>query len=103
MARRRVIKSQFVNALTELRGHLRKCITCRVVMKSVGIGDLCREGKLLTFRVAMFSTRLATLHRAAYDHPNDFIYACPDRTRHGIDYSSTAEPHAFVAVQERLF
>jgi len=72
-------------------------------MKSVGIGDLCREGKLLVFETAKMSTRLATLHRKAYDHPNEFIYACPDRTKHGTDYASTAEPHVLTAVQERLF
>lgn len=103
MARRKIIKSRFANALTELRGHLTKCTQCRVVMKSVGIGELCREGKLLVFQVAIQSTKLATMHRKAYDHPNDFIYACPDRTRHGVDYSSTAEPHPVVGTQGRLF
>ena len=103
MARRRIIKSQFANALNDLKTHLRNCLTCRVVMKSVGLGDLCREGRLLVFRVASFSGKLATLHRQAYDHPNNFIYACPDRTRHGVDYATTAEPHILMAVQERLF
>lgn len=101
--RRRIVKSKFVQALTELRGHLMRCQTCRIVTKSAGIGDLCREGKLLTFDVVMQSTKLAALHRKAYDNPQDFIYACPDRTKHGVDYSSTAEPHLFTAMQDRLF
>lgn len=101
--RRRAIKSQFVNALTKLRGHLMKCQKCRIVMKSGGVGELCREGALLTWECALLSTKLASLHRKAYDHPYDMIYACPDRTRHGADYASTAEPHMLSAMQDRLF
>lgn len=103
MARRRIIKSRFINALTELRGHLVKCTTCRVVMKSAGLGNLCREGRMLVFECALLSTKLAALHRRAYDNPQDMIYACPDRTRHGMDYSSTAEPHKVNSVQGWLF
>jgi hypothetical protein len=103
MARVRIVKSKFTSALTELRGHLAKCQTCRIVLKSVGIGDLCREGKLLTFNVALLSTKLATMHRKAYGDANGFIYACPDRSRHGLDWAATAEPHPLVATQDRLF
>jgi hypothetical protein len=101
--KRKTIKSKFAGALTELRGHLGKCRTCRAAMKGDGYGELCREANALVFAVALSSMRLSTLHRKAYSDPGGFIYACPDRSIHGQDWASTAEPHPLVATQDWLF
>lgn len=101
--RRPIIKSQFAKALTELRGHLKSCDKCKLVLKGNAFNLECNTGQVLSFRVAVMSERLSTLHRKAYNNPHGFIYACPDRSRHGGDYALTAEPHPLVATQDTLF
>lgn len=101
--RRKKYTSKFSDALTALRGHLTKCPQCRLVSRALVFGSMCNEGVALTHAVAMSSQRLVTLHRKAYSDPGGYIYACPDRMRHGEDYAKTAEPHLNVAIQEGLF
>lgn len=101
--RRKVVTSKFSDALTVLRGHLNKCPKCKLVSRALVYDSLCNEGIALTHAVALSSVRLITLHRKAYNNPDGFIYACPDRSKHGDDYAKTAEPHLNVAIQEELF
>lgn len=101
--RRPLIKSQFAKMLTELKKHLKNCDKCKLVLKGNAFNLECNEGQILSFKVAMMSDRLATLHRKAYDNPHGFIYACPDRQKHGIDFALTAEPHPLIATQDTLF
>jgi len=101
--RRKSADSAFMKALGELRKHTAKCDRCKLVSRSVIFDVMCREGITLTHKAAALSTRLESLHRKAYSDPNGFIYACPDRMRHGKDYATTAEPHPNVATQPELF
>lgn len=101
--KRAPINSKFGMALTAMRGHLAKCTQCKAVLKGGSVGNMCEEGIALTHQTALLSTRLVALHRKAYGDPDHFIYACPDRTKHGKDYASTAEPHINVATQPELF
>ena len=101
--RRRVSTSRFAQTLAELRKHLRNCPQCRLVTKAIVFGSMCNEGIALTHQLAHQSIRLETLHRKAYADPSKYIYACPDRMKHGEDYARTAEPHLNVAVQMELF
>jgi hypothetical protein len=103
MRRRRVTGSKFTDALAALRGHIGKCEKCRMVIRGIIFDRMCEEGITLTHKVAGESMRLIALHRKAYSDPNGFIYACPDRMKHGADYAKTAEPHINVAVQRELF
>lgn len=103
MRRKKVSTTKFADALATLRGHLQKCPKCKLVSRGLIFDNLCNEGVALTHAVAFASMRLVTLHRKAYNDPNGYIYACPDRMRHGEDYAKTAEPHLNVAVQEGLF
>ena len=95
--------SAFVKKLEELRKHLMKCTKCKLVTKAIIFDVMCPEGLALTHQVAALSVRLTTLHRKAYSDPHGFIYACPDRMRHGKDYAMTAEPHPNIATQPELF
>jgi hypothetical protein len=72
-------------------------------MKGGSSNRMCEEGVVLTHQTALLSTRLVALHRKAYNDPDHYIYACPDRTKHGVEYASTAEPHVNVATQPELF
>lgn len=90
-------------AFGDLKRHLLKCVGCRLVLKAQMQGKMCEEGIALTHKCAVASTRLVTLHRKAYNDPMGFIYACPDRTKHGNDYAVTAQPHLNVAIQDELF
>jgi hypothetical protein len=101
--RRKVSTSKFADALAELRKHLGKCPKCKLVSRGIIYDSMCNEGIALTHAMALASVRLITLHRKAYSDPDKYIYACPDRMRHGEDYAKTAEPHLNVAVQEGLF
>lgn len=101
--RRKKYSSKFADALIALRGHLNKCDKCRLVSHGMIYDSLCDQGIALTHAVAFASVRLITLHRKAYNNPGGYIYACPDRSRHGEDYAKTAEPHLNVAVQGELF
>lgn len=101
--RRKVSTSKFSDALAKLRGHLGKCPTCKLVSKGLAYGMPCDEGTALVHAVALSSVRLIALHRKAYNDPGGYIYACPDRNKHGEDYAKTAEPHLNVGTQEGLF
>lgn len=101
--KRKSMDSAFVKTLGELRGHLAKCDRCKLVSKGIIFDVMCNEGITLTHKTAALSVRLVSLHRKAYGDPNGFIYACPDRMRHGKDYAATAEPHPNVATQPELF
>lgn len=101
--KRKSMDSAFVKALGELRTHLKNCEKCRLVSKSLIFDVMCNEGIGLCHKLAGLSLRLTSLHRKAYNDPNGFIYACPDRGRHGKDYAMTAEPHPNVATQPELF
>ena len=101
--KRKSMDSAFVKTLGELRGHIAKCDRCRMVSRAIIFDNMCHEGITLTHRVAALSVRLVSLHRKAYNDPNGFIYACPDRMRHGKDYAATAEPHPNIATQPELF
>lgn len=101
--RRKISASKFSDALAKLRGHLGKCPKCKLVAKGLVFDSLCDEGIALTHAVALSSVRLISLHRKAYGDPGGYIYACPDRSKHGEDYAKTAEPHLNVAIQEGLF
>jgi hypothetical protein len=101
--KRKPISTKFGIALTAMRGHLAKCPSCKAVLKGGRAGNMCEEGVALTHQTAQMSLALTALHRKAYNDPQHFVYACPDRTKHGKDYASTAEPHVNVAVQPELF
>ncbi|HEX4921843.1 MAG TPA: hypothetical protein VFV92_14030 [Candidatus Bathyarchaeia archaeon] len=101
--RRKVSTSRFADALAALRKHIKTCERCKLVSKSIIFDSMCNEGIALTHKVANLSMRLETLHRKAYADPKGFIYACPDRAKHGVDYARTAEPHINVAIQGELF
>lgn len=101
--RRKVSASKFSDALAKLRGHLNKCPKCKLVSRGLIYDSMCTEGIALTHAVALASVRLISLHRKAYSNPDGYIYACPERSKHGEDYAKTAEPHINVAVQEGLF
>lgn len=100
---RRIKGGPFTVALTKLRSHLRTCYDCRTVAKGAGYGPMCEEGLMLTHQMVIRANRLAAQHRAAHDHPGEMIYPCPDVTKHGVDYSSTAQPFMATAVQDELF
>lgn len=101
--RRKVYTSRFADALAALRKHIKSCEKCKLVSKAYIYDTMCHEGLTLTHKVANLSMRLETLHRKAYSDPQGFIYACPDRAKHGVDYARTAEPHVNVAIQVGLF
>lgn len=101
--RRKVSTSRFAQTLAELRKHLKTCPQCRLVTKAIVFGVMCNEGIALTHMLAQQSQRLETLHRRAFSDPGGYIYPCPDRSRHGVDYARTVEPHLNVAIQEGLF
>lgn len=101
--RRKASTTKFMDALSALRGHINKCPKCKLVSRAIVYDVMCNEGIALTHQVAATSVRLITLHRKAYNNPDGFIYACPERHKHGEDYAKTAEPHLKVASQEGLF
>lgn len=101
--KRAPVGTKFGTALTAMRGHLAKCRECKAVMHGGSADRMCEEGIKLTHQVALLSLRLTTLHRKAYNDPNGYIYACPNRAMHGKDYATTAEPHLNVATQSELF
>lgn len=101
--RRKKYSSKFSDALAALRGHLTKCPKCKLVSRGLIYDSMCNEGIALTHAMVFTSVRLIALHRKAYSDPNGYIYACPDRSKHGEDYAKTAEPHLNVAIQEELF
>lgn len=100
---RKIKGGPFVVALTNLRGHLRKCADCRLAVGGMVTNRMCAEGIILTHRMAKVSTALASQHRAAHNNPGEMIYPCPDVTKHGLAYSSTAQPYVASAMQEKLF
>jgi hypothetical protein len=101
--KRHIKGGPFVVALTNLRGHLRSCPACRSMRKGGYVLGMCEEGIVLTHEMALAATSLATQHRKAHDHPGSMIYPCPDVTKHGLAYSSTAQPYMATAVQDELF
>lgn len=100
---RQIKGGPFVVALTKLRGHLRTCKQCKVAEKGGGHIPLCADGIVLTHHMVRAASALATQHRKAHSHPGNVIYACPDIVKHGLAYSSTAQPYMAVAVQDELF
>lgn len=100
---RKITGGPFVVALTKLRGHIRKCYECRSALKGDGSEDMCATGRHMTLLMAYSATQVANLHRKAHNNPQNMIYPCPDTTKHGIAYSSTAMPYMATAVQEELF
>ena len=101
--KRAAVSTKFGAALTAMRGHLAKCRECKAVMHGGSADRMCEEGIKLTHQVALLSLRLSTLHRKAYNDPNGYIYACPNRALHVEYYARTAEPHINVATQDELF
>lgn len=101
---RKVAKEDaFGTALAKLRGHLKKCAECRLMLKGGDITNMCEEGIILTHRMIVHCTQLATLHRKATMATSRTVYACPDPSKHGTSYKATATPMLVTAYQEPLF
>jgi hypothetical protein len=91
------------DGLSELKRHLRSCRYCMAAKKANDPLAMCVIGIRLTWKAAMQYDNLIRLRTIAHNNPGGVIYACPDLSKHGKDYSLTASPYHAVGVQDRLF
>lgn len=99
----RMSDDPFAQVMSELRRHIKACPQCRLAMDDRGRSTLCHSGNIYALRIASNSERLLTLKRKAYKSNCEYIYACPDLSKHGEAYAMSAVPFAVSGVQGELF
>lgn len=85
-----------------LNHHMRTCRACSIAKRSKVLDDMCPAGMQAMFRVTIRLDDLVKLRIKAHQQGMRYIFACPDTSKHGKAYESTATPLTVVAVQDRL-
>lgn len=89
--------------LIELRQHLTRCADCKCAMQARDYDALCKWVKTRILDIAIRWDANIGIRLKARRSDDDYIFACPDVTKHGDAYRVIAEPMQVTAVAERLF
>ncbi len=93
----------FAQAVTALRAHMNRCAKCKYILHDITAECRCMEGMRRAAQVVKTCDALFKAKRNADSTINDYVYACPDISMHGVDYALTAQPLSVNAAQEGLF
>lgn len=88
--------------LLELKRHFNTCDACRGAIKCHADDMLCKWATLRIVAVARSWESNIALRLKARRSGEQFVYRCPDLSKHGPAYAMTAEPLMVTGVQDRL-
>lgn len=91
------------DALGTLKRHLDSCSQCKSARKTFAPHDMCRDGLMFTLYAASQYGDTVKLRIAALNNPGNYVFACPDLSKHGQGYALTAEPLQVTNIQGTLF
>ena len=92
-----------LNALVNVKRHVRGCRQCHLSRKSGVVGDMCEDGLRFMSDAMHILDEVIALRLKAYAMSDPYVIPCPDPSKHGDTYAMTAIPVAVTGFQDRLF